>query len=260
MLHPDLPLVLVEDFLPSHAALLAAERETIAWDERMRARRTASYGRPYDYSQLTYPERPMPPWLDEIRRAVAPIAGFEPDNCLLNEYTSGASTMGLHVDSLDDLAPGTGVAIVSTGSARTLRFVRLVDGKRPRRGDPVEEVGVRLEGGSLLVMPPVVQTEWLHGISAEPEAGLRVIGQAAWRQGAAGFNSRRGVSAAQLGLPGITGKVMVERGQYLHLGIDLVVEDGGKRYRLNEVRRVKTDEVHYFDHPAIGVLAVLSGG
>lgn len=117
-----------------------------------------------------------------------------------------------------------------------------------------------LISGDDVVATPVASRRLGGSVASLNRSGLRVIGQAAWRQGAAGFNSRRGVSAAQLGLPGITGKVMVERGQYLHLGIDLVVEDGGKRYRLNEVRRVKTDEVHYFDHPAIGVLAVLSGG
>lgn len=95
-------------------------------------------------------------------------------------------------------------------------------------------------------------------------AGLRVLGQAAWRQEPAAWqrelvvtNSRRGVSVARLGLAGIRGKVIFERGDYLHLGIDLVVEADGRRYRINEVRtRVKADEIHYFDHPAIGVLAV----
>jgi hypothetical protein len=88
--------------------------------------------------------------------------------------------------------------------------------------------------------------------------GLRVLGHAAWRQNASGWKSRRGVSTAQLGLTGITGKVILERGEFLHLGLDVVVEDGGKRYRLNEVRQVKADEIQYFDHPAIGVIAVVS--
>ena len=170
----ELPVVLVDDLVPDHAALLAAAHPTIAWDERMRARRTASYGRPYDYSQLTYAARPMPSWLDAIRARVAPHAGFEPDNCLLNEYATGAHTMGFHVDDLADLAPGTGVAIVSLGATRTLWFRRLVDGRRPRRGEPTEDVPVVLRGGSLLVMPPASQVGWLHGVLAEPVAGLRV--------------------------------------------------------------------------------------
>lgn len=88
--------------------------------------------------------------------------------------------------------------------------------------------------------------------------GLRVIGQASWRQDPTAWNSRRGVSTSRLGIDGVSGKVIFERGQYLHLGIDLVIEDGGKRYRLNEVRRVKTDEIQYFDHPAVGVLAIVT--
>jgi hypothetical protein len=90
-------------------------------------------------------------------------------------------------------------------------------------------------------------------------AGMRVLGHAAWRQAPAAHRSRRGVSTAGLGLPGITGKVILEREKLLHLGLDLVVEDGGKRYRIDEVRSVKADEVQYFDHPAIGVLAIVSG-
>jgi hypothetical protein len=91
--------------------------------------------------------------------------------------------------------------------------------------------------------------------------GYRVLGHAAWSQGAAGFNSRRGVSAAQLGLgAGVEGKVILERGQYLHFGVDLTIDDGGQRYRINEVRRVKPDDIQYFDHPAVGVIAVVSGG
>lgn len=88
--------------------------------------------------------------------------------------------------------------------------------------------------------------------------GLRVLGTAAWKQEPTAFRSRRGVSATRLGLSGITGKVILERGQYLHLGVDLLVEDGGKRYRLNELRQVKTDEINYFDHPAVGVLAIVT--
>jgi hypothetical protein len=91
-------------------------------------------------------------------------------------------------------------------------------------------------------------------------SGLRVIGQASWRQDPTAWNSRRGVSTSRLGLQAVTGKVFFERGQYLHLGIDVVIEDAGKRYRLNEVRRVRIDEINYFDHPAVGVLAVISSG
>lgn len=111
------------------------------------------------------------------------------------------------------------------------------------------------------VVPTAAPSRKLGGAAARLNRnGLRVIGQAAWRQDPVAWNSRRGVSAERLGLDGVTGKVIFERGQYLHLGVDLVVEDGGKRYRINELRRVRPDEVHYFDHPAVGVVAIVTSG
>lgn len=105
-----------------------------------------------------------------------------------------------------------------------------------------------------------VATSRLGGAASKLRTGggYRVLAHSAWTQGPAAWNSRRGVSARELGLPGIEGKVILERGQYLHLGVDLTIDDGGRRYRINEVRRVKPDEVQYFDHPAVGVIAVVT--
>ena len=90
-------------------------------------------------------------------------------------------------------------------------------------------------------------------------SGFRVLAHTAWTQAPAGWNSRRGVSASQLGLAaGISGKVILERGQYLHFGVDLTIEDGGKRYRIEEVRQVKPNQIHYLDHPSVGVLAIVT--
>lgn len=94
-------------------------------------------------------------------------------------------------------------------------------------------------------------------------SGFKVLAHTAWSQAPAAYSTRRGVSAARLGLTsaGIQGKVMLLRGDNLNLGLDLVIQDGDRRYYINQVRRIgKTDEVHYFDHPAFGVLAVVSAG
>lgn len=93
-------------------------------------------------------------------------------------------------------------------------------------------------------------------------SGIRVLAHTAWAQAPAAWNSRRGVSATRLGIAGsgVAGKVILERGQFLHLGVDLIVEDGGQRYRIHEVRRVKPDETQYFDHPAVGILALVTAG
>jgi hypothetical protein len=92
--------------------------------------------------------------------------------------------------------------------------------------------------------------------------GYRVLAHTAWSQAAAPWNSRRGISAAQLGLAsaGFTGNVFLERGQFLHLGFDLHLADGTKTYTLSEVRRIKPNERNYFDHPAIGVIALVTSG
>jgi hypothetical protein len=91
-------------------------------------------------------------------------------------------------------------------------------------------------------------------------SGFRVLGHAAWTQAPTAYNSRRGVSAAQLGLTGsITGKVLLERNEKLHLGVDLTIEDGGRRYHLKELRKdIRRDQIHYFDNPSVGVLAIVT--
>ena len=59
--------------------------------------------------------------------------------------------------------------------------------------------------------------------TARGPAGIAVLAHTAWTQPPAGWNSRRGVSLSQLGVnvPGLSGNVVLERGQFLHLGFDL---------------------------------------
>jgi hypothetical protein len=90
--------------------------------------------------------------------------------------------------------------------------------------------------------------------------GYQILAHTAWTQAPAAWNSRHGVSTAQLGLEesGISGTVFIERGQYLHLGFDLRVDQGGHVYTISEVRRVRPGEAQYFDHPSVGILALIS--
>jgi hypothetical protein len=104
--------------------------------------------------------------------------------------------------------------------------------------------------------------------------GMKILAHTAWTQapvGCANTNCRntnqlRGVSAEQLGLTrsGISGKAGLQRGSSaLFLGMDLTIDEGGRRYRIREirgleVRQLKAEEPQYFDHPAIGVLAVVT--
>lgn len=54
---PD--VLLVDDFLPEAEELFVELQNSVQWDTRMAARYTASFGTPYNYSQMTYEARPM---------------------------------------------------------------------------------------------------------------------------------------------------------------------------------------------------------
>jgi hypothetical protein len=91
-------------------------------------------------------------------------------------------------------------------------------------------------------------------------AGYRVVAHAAWVQTASAWGSRVGLPVEEVGLsaPGLSGVVHLERGQYLHLGVNLTLSGQGGTWRMNELRRVRYNDRQYFDHPAFGVIAVVS--
>lgn len=128
----------------------------VNWDERMSARKTASFGKAYNYSQIAYPFQEFLPELMEINKKLKPVIGFEPNNCLINYYLDGKSKMGYHSDQTDILVEGTGIAIVSVGETRTLRFKSIADPELFRE--------YQLTPGSLVYMTQEVQKNWQHAI------------------------------------------------------------------------------------------------
>lgn len=145
-----------EHFLKEPEALyILLEKET-EWDTRMRARYTASYGHAYNYSQMEYPYRPLPDYLQKLAEQMEPLLGFMPNNCLINLYRDGKSKMGFHSDQTDILEPDTGIAIVSLGETRVLRFRSIAS--------PEEIHDYNLPAGSLLYMTQELQSAWQHAI------------------------------------------------------------------------------------------------
>lgn len=160
------PIILKEGFIPKPDALFTHLVSSVTWDERMRARKTASFGVAYDYSQMVYPAAPMPAELDEICGMIADALGFRPNNSLLNYYPDGESSMGFHSDSSEELTPGTGVAIVSLGAERAMAY-RL-------KSDKTVQTTVMLRSGSLLFMSDLMQQDWLHAIPKAPGSSPRI--------------------------------------------------------------------------------------
>jgi hypothetical protein len=101
--------------------------------------------------------------------------------------------------------------------------------------------------------------------------GLYVpVAHVAWSQTASAWGTRAGFPVEKLGIdvPGLTGTVFLERGQYLHLGMSLSYAPAnppaglgaapGTTFTLSESRRVRYYERNYYDHPAFGVIALVT--
>jgi hypothetical protein len=86
------------------------------------------------------------------------------------------------------------------------------------------------------------------------------IAHVAWSQTASDWGTRAGFNVQRLGMnvPGLSGTVFLERGQYLHLGMTLSYAPDGTNFSLNETRRIKFYERNYYDHPAFGVIALVT--
>ncbi len=110
----------------------------------------------------------------------------------------------------------------------------------------------------------------------ELESRLRASGayvpvaHAAWSQTASSWGTRAGFTLQKLGVdvPGLSGSVFLERGQWLHLGMAMTYAMPAPPaglgaapdtpFVINESRRVRFYERNYFDHPAFGVIALVS--
>ncbi len=84
------------DSLPLYERLV----NEIIWDSRIKARKVASFGVPYNYSGTVWPASPIPDMLADVLDRVASRVGFRPNNCLANYYPDGTSTMGFHRNAI----------------------------------------------------------------------------------------------------------------------------------------------------------------
>lgn len=152
-------IIYIDKFLSNPEQLYHTLEANADWDESMSARKTASYGVAYNYSQMSYPYKAFIPELSALIPLVERALAFEPNNCLINFYLDGSSKMGFHSDQTDILAEGTGIAILSLGTTRTLRFRKIAD------TETIKDYS--LPAGSLIYMSQQLQNEWQHSIPKE---------------------------------------------------------------------------------------------
>lgn len=145
----------------SHDILFEQVKHLSDWDTSIKSRKTVSYGKPYNYSGMEYQFLPFPEYISRIASVIEDKIGYTANNCLINFYNGGKSKMGFHSDQTDLLFEGTGIAIVSLGNKRTIRF------KNKINTDLVHDID--LQPNSLFYMTKEVQKFWLHAILPDPE-------------------------------------------------------------------------------------------
>lgn len=55
----------------------------------------------------------------------------------------------------------------------------------------------------------------------------------------------------------LMGTLSLGRSSYAILKVDLLLQQDGQSYRMEETRRMKRGELHYLDHPKMGVIATI---
>ncbi len=125
-------------------------------------------------------------------------------------------------------------------------------------------------GKLLTVLPPADYRLTPIVASLRSSGAYQPVAHAAWAQTASAWGTRAGFSLQSLGInvPGLTGVIFFERGEFLHLGMTLdytmqnpppgLKAPPGTTFVMNETRRVRFYQRNYFDHPAFGVIALVT--
>lgn len=130
-------------------------------------------GAPYTYGsgagRRTYLPSPYSTEITAIKAMVEAKLGVVFEACVLNGYADQKDALGWHADDSPEVDPDRPIAVVSLGAERNIMF-RPID--EARRG---EIASIKLQNGSLLVMPAGCQQRYLHRIpKADRTCGIRV--------------------------------------------------------------------------------------
>lgn len=162
--------------------LLIQLRDLIEWKQNTirvfgvdhpEPRLTAWFGKPYKYSNISWPEKDYLPILTQLQTSLIAYTNFQFNSVLANYYRSGQDSMGWHADNEPEMDT-TLIASASFGGSRVFKL---------RHRTTQEKIDIELENGSLLLMHNL-QKNWQHSISktkkiVEPRINLtfrRILG------------------------------------------------------------------------------------
>jgi DNA oxidative demethylase len=158
--------LLVPGFLSmDEEAALLSRLATLRFDPivlhgRSARRRARHYGLDYDYARrVPAPGEALPPWVEEIRQHVAPLARVAPEDlaeALVQHYPEG-STIGWHRD-----APAFDIVVgISLRGRCRMRFRRI--------GLTSESCEAVMQARSAYILRDEVRWEWQHSIPPTQE-------------------------------------------------------------------------------------------
>lgn len=142
-------------------------RKNVEWEQKtvkfstvtnQLPRMTSWFGdKPYFYSGIMNPPKPMPPIIDGIKAAIENFAGsgYTFNSVLLNLYRHNNDSVSAHRDNEKGMGENPNVASISLGADRLFRLKNM---------ETSATIDLLLENGSLLLMGNQTQIKYCHSI------------------------------------------------------------------------------------------------
>lgn len=112
-------------------------------------------GLSYKYRDITLTAKPWPHFLKAIRDQIEELSGYKFPFAIGNRYNSGKDSIGYHSDDSPEIGPRPAIASLSLGGTRKFKL---------RHKESGNTFDYWLEAGSLLIMLPGCQEDWVHAI------------------------------------------------------------------------------------------------
>lgn len=109
----------------------------------------------YEYRGTQIKAAPWPDFLLEARYRIQALSGYQFNFVVGNRYRTGKDSIGWHSDNFPQIGKRPAIASLSLGSTRKFKL---------RHKDSGETVDYQLESGSLLIMLPGCQEDWVHAV------------------------------------------------------------------------------------------------
>jgi len=120
----------------------------------------------YAYRGVRIKAEPWPNFLLEARNRIQELSGFKFNFAVGNRYLNGKDSIGWHSDDFPQIGKRPAIASLSLGSTRKFKLKHKESGKT---------ADYELESGSLLIMLPGCQDDWLHAVpKTSREVGERI--------------------------------------------------------------------------------------